>query len=89
VVASWFFVALAGAAIFVFRRREPAIPHLFRVPLYPIVPAIFVLSSAGVVVSSWFTGPPTARFGLAVMILGWVVFGVWSRSHGPSTQPAP
>ena len=79
VVASWFFVALAGAAIFVFRRREPASAKLFRVPLYPLVPAIFVLSSMGVVVSSWFTGPPTARYGLAVMIVGWAVFSFWSR----------
>ncbi len=81
VVASWFFVALAGAAIFVFRRREPQATQLFRVPGYPLVPAIFVLSSAGVVVSSWFTGPPTARYGLVVMILGWAVFSIWTRSR--------
>lgn len=81
VVASWFFVALAGAAVFVFRRREPAAPNLFRVPWYPLVPAIFVLSSAAVVVSSWITGPPTARYGLVVMILGWAVFGLWSRGR--------
>ena len=85
VVASWFFIGLAGAAVFVFRRREPATPGLFRVPFYPVVPAIFVLSSAGVVISSWLTGPPTARFGLLVMIVGWAVFAVWNRSkthHG-------
>ena len=81
VVASWFFVALAGAAIFVFRRREPEANGLFRVPGYPVVPAIFVLSSGGVVVSSWFTGPPTARYGLIVMILGWAVFSIWTRSR--------
>ena len=81
VVASWFFVALAGAAVFVFRQREPQATQLFRVPGYPVVPAIFVLSSAGVVVSSWFTGPPTARYGLMVMILGWAVFSIWTRSR--------
>lgn len=81
VVASWFFVALAGAAIFVFRRRETEPTGLFRVPWYPLVPAIFVLSSGGVVVSSWFTGPPTARYGLIVMILGWAVFNIWTRSR--------
>jgi APA family basic amino acid/polyamine antiporter len=81
VVASWFFVALAGAAVFVFRRREPAVAQLFRVPWYPLVPLIFVLSSAGVVVSSWITGPPTARYGLVVLILGWAVFQVWSKTR--------
>jgi APA family basic amino acid/polyamine antiporter len=81
VVASWFFIALAGAAVFVFRRREPEATRLFRVPWYPLVPAIFVLSSAGVVVSSWITGPPTARYGLIVMIIGWAVFSFWTRSR--------
>jgi basic amino acid/polyamine antiporter, APA family len=81
VVASWFFIGLAGAAVFVFRRREAAAANLFRVPLYPLVPAVFVLSSAAVVVSSWLTGPPTARYGLVVMILGWAVFAFWTRAR--------
>ena len=62
-----------------FRRRETQATQLFRVPWYPLIPAIFVLSSAGVVVSSWFTGPPTARYGLVVMIIGWAVFSFWTR----------
>jgi len=38
------FYALAVASVFVFRRRADYAPP-FRVPLYPIVPAIFILST--------------------------------------------
>jgi len=42
----WFFLLLVGAAVFVLRVREPDTRRPFRVPLYPLVPAIFCLSSA-------------------------------------------
>ena len=38
----WFFFLLAGIALFVLRRRAPDAPRPFRVPLYPVMPAIFV-----------------------------------------------
>jgi amino acid transporter len=45
------FYALAVAAVFVFRRRADYAPA-FRVPGYPLVPMIFILSSAYLVVNS-------------------------------------
>jgi APA family basic amino acid/polyamine antiporter len=40
----WFFFMLTGVALFVLRRTEPAIARPFRTPLYPLLPAIFVLT---------------------------------------------
>lgn len=48
----WFFFTLSGFALFVLRRREPAVPRPFRVPLYPLIPAIFVLTCVGLLYSS-------------------------------------
>jgi APA family basic amino acid/polyamine antiporter len=37
----WLFFLMSGAALFVLRRREPAMPRPFRVPLYPLLPLLF------------------------------------------------
>ena len=43
IFAQWIFYALAVASIFLLRRRPGYAPS-FRVPGYPVVPALFVLS---------------------------------------------
>jgi APA family basic amino acid/polyamine antiporter len=48
----WLFFMLSGVALFVLRRRDPAAPRPFRVPLYPVLPLLFVLSCAYVLYSS-------------------------------------
>lgn len=42
--AFWFFLFLVGVSVFVFRSRGAVAKGGFRVPLYPILPAIFCLS---------------------------------------------
>jgi len=41
----WGFFLLVGVSLFVLRRREPDVPRPYRVPLYPLTPAVFCLSS--------------------------------------------
>jgi amino acid transporter len=48
----WLFFMLSGIALFILRRRDPRAPRPFRVPLYPILPLVFVLSCAYVFYSS-------------------------------------
>jgi basic amino acid/polyamine antiporter, APA family len=48
----WLFFMLSGVALFILRRREPRMPRPFRVPLYPVLPLVFVLSCAYVFYSS-------------------------------------
>jgi basic amino acid/polyamine antiporter, APA family len=38
----WLFFLLAGVSLFVLRAREPHMPRPFKVPLYPILPIVFV-----------------------------------------------
>jgi APA family basic amino acid/polyamine antiporter len=47
------FFVLAGAAIFVLRRKHPGANRPVRVPGYPLVPLVFVLGEAGVVAGSY------------------------------------
>ena len=51
IFAAWIFYGLAGASLFVFRRRIPAASLPYRVPGYPWTPALFVLASAALVIN--------------------------------------
>jgi basic amino acid/polyamine antiporter, APA family len=69
----WGFFMLTGVALFVLRSREPDAPRPFRVPGYPVVPAIFVLSCASLLYSSLAYHREHALVGLAVLAAGAMV----------------
>lgn len=66
----WFFLLLVGIALFVLRAREPDAPRPFRVPLYPVLPAIFCLTSLYLLYSSIAYTGIGALAGIAVLAAG-------------------
>jgi basic amino acid/polyamine antiporter, APA family len=50
--AFWLFFLLSGVALFVLRQKEPDVQRPFRVPFYPIIPALFCLTCAYLLYSS-------------------------------------
>jgi amino acid transporter len=74
----WLFLTASGAALLVLRRRFPEAPRPFRVPGYPLVPLVFVASSAYVLYSSLAFVRVGAVAGLAVLGVG-VLLLVWLR----------
>jgi basic amino acid/polyamine antiporter, APA family len=80
VVSNWFFYGIAAASLFVIRRIDgPAAPK-FSVPFYPVIPALFVIASAVIVISSWISGPASSRYGLIITLIGWAGYAVWART---------
>jgi amino acid transporter len=77
----WGFFLLVGIAVFVLRRKEPNAPRPFRVPGYPVVPAIFVLTCAYLLYSSLAYHRVHALWGLAVLAIGGVVMLVGRRKQ--------
>ena len=69
----WGFFLLTGVSLFVLRVREPDAPRPFRVPGYPVVPAIFVLSCAWLFYNSLDYYRIHALVGLGVLAVGVVV----------------
>ena len=66
----WFFFLLVGIALFVLRRKEPDAERPFRVPLYPVTPLLFCLTSAYLLYSSLAYTGLGAFFGVAVLFAG-------------------
>jgi APA family basic amino acid/polyamine antiporter len=89
VAADWIFFGLTVAAVFVFRRRQPVASRsitTWRAPGYPVLPALFVLAAAFVMVSVVRTNPVRAGLGLALLATGVPAWLFWSRRRKP---PAP
>jgi amino acid transporter len=70
----WGFMVLVGVALFVFRLREPGVDRPFRVPLYPVVPALWVITALYMLYSSVAYTGWGGLLGLAVLAIGVPVY---------------
>ena len=82
----WFFFMMSGIALFVLRRKELTTHRPFRVPLYPVLPAVFVATCAYLLYSS-FAYAQSQKAGyvaLSVMLAGvlvWLLARMKNKSH--------
>ena len=70
IFSEWFFYALTAATVFVFRHREPDRPRPYSVAGYPVVPALFILAAAVLLVFSFIDQPFNSIAGAAVILCG-------------------
>ncbi|MEN3353680.1 MAG: hypothetical protein V7640_1838 [Betaproteobacteria bacterium] len=82
----WGFFLLVGVALFVLRAKEPEAPRPFRVPGYPVVPAIFVLMCGYLLYSSLIYHRTHALVGLAVLAIGAVILLIARRPAQSATR---
>ncbi len=80
VFTMWIFYGLAALSIFILRVRRPDLPRPFRCPGYPVVPALFVISSAGMITLS-LIGPDWKQnlLWVGVLVAGFPVYAVWNK----------
>ena len=80
VFGDWIFFGLIVATVFAYRRRDAATgvtPKVFRMPGYPVLPALFVMIAAYVVVSAIWSNPRNALLGALLIALGVPAFLFW------------
>jgi APA family basic amino acid/polyamine antiporter len=75
------FMGLAGAAVFVFRRKNPAAERPVRTWGYPVVPLIFVLISAAFALNTLLERPQQALPGLGLLGAGVVVYVAFKKKR--------
>jgi APA family basic amino acid/polyamine antiporter len=82
------FQALAVAAIFVLRRAQPGAPRPYRAWGYPLVPALYVVATVWLVVSTLIATPGRALAGLGLIALGLPVYALFTRRAGRESGAA-
>lgn len=78
VFAEWLFYMLTATTLFVYRRRDPDAIRPYRVWGYPLLPAVFIICSAAVLVSSFAGNLSGSLIGGALILLGLPLFE-WIR----------
>lgn len=71
--------ALTGAAIFRLRRERPDAPRPYRAWGYPVVPALFVASSAAIAINTIVEKPKESVAGLGLLAIGLPAYFLWRR----------
>jgi APA family basic amino acid/polyamine antiporter len=82
IFVSWLFYGLTTASLFVFRKSLPDAPRPYRAFGYPMIPLIFLLVTAALLVNTFVAAPRQAFEGVAVLLAGLPFYWYWSR-HAP------
>ena len=75
------FMSLAGVAIFVLRKKRPNAERLIKVPLYPVVPLIFVVISTAFVLNTLIERPQQALAGVVLLGIGFLAYVYFARKN--------
>jgi APA family basic amino acid/polyamine antiporter len=78
------FTALAVGALLILRRQEPTLPRPYRTPLYPFVPAFYLLVSAVIVGTALYERPVEGGLGIATVLAGTPLYLLWRKLSGNS-----
>jgi APA family basic amino acid/polyamine antiporter len=85
IFSEWIFYALVTAAIFILRRREPALARPYRTWGYPLVPAVFVTLAVLFLANTFFQQRRDLLWCLALIgsgIPAYYLWGLWQRRSG-------
>jgi basic amino acid/polyamine antiporter, APA family len=81
VSVDFIFFGLTGAALFVFRRRDPGQQVAFKTPLHPFTTGLFVAACAITVVATVWNSPINSLIGYAILLAGVPACLYWQRKN--------
>jgi basic amino acid/polyamine antiporter, APA family len=79
--ASWIFYGLVTSSVFVLRRKLKDTPRPYRTLGYPLVPLVFVLVSAWLVVNTFFEKRVESVTGIVLILIGLPVYAWFRRAR--------
>ena len=89
IFSSWLFYGLMTAALFVFRKKMPDAPRPYRAFGYPLIPMIFLLVTAALLVNTFVAAPREALRGVAVLAAGLPFYWYWARRPSAAETSRP
>ena len=85
IFTSWMFYGATVLGVVVLRWRMPELSRPYRVPGYPWIPMLFVLSAAFITVTTIVNRPRNAFYGIGLILLGlpfyWFLFRRSTADH--------
>jgi amino acid transporter/nucleotide-binding universal stress UspA family protein len=81
--------ALVNASLILIRRREPDLPRAYRVPLFPWLPALGVITNLSLVVFQFTFQPAAIVASLVWIAAGVIIFFAYTRYQVAPEEPAP
>ncbi len=86
VFAEWLFYMLTTSTVFFYRQKRPDLARPYRVWGYPVLPAIFVICAAAVLIWSYTGNLEGSMIGTGLILLGLPVFWI-VRKRYPTSVP--
>lgn len=81
IFVNWIFFGLVIASVFFIRRRLPQAEGVFRAWGYPLVPVLFLLTTAWLLITTLITAPARSAIGLGLVALGLPAYHFLSRNN--------
>ncbi len=81
IFAAWIFYALNTASVFILRRRLPDAERPYQTIGYPVVPLVFILVAAWLIVNTLTATPRQALAGLTIILMGLPVYWYWAQRN--------
>ena len=81
VSVDFIFFGLTGAALFVFRNRDPNQQVAFKAPLHPFTTGLFVAACALTVIATVWNNPVNSLIGYAILLAGVPACLYWQRKN--------
>ena len=88
IFAEWLFYMITATTVFVYRRRQPDLHRPYRVWGYPVLPALFIVAAAVLLVYSYATNLRNSLLGTGVILLGAPLFLYIRNRYGAPTTSA-
>jgi basic amino acid/polyamine antiporter, APA family len=79
IFASWILYGMATASVLVLRRNRPEMPRPYKTLGYPVVPIVFVLVAAALILSTLQKSPRESLLGLVLIAAGTPFYFYWKR----------
>ncbi len=89
VLGLWPFYGLCVLGLFRLRRLRPDLARPYRTPGYPVVPALFVLTTVAMVGNAAIERPREAAIGVGILLLGIPVYYAFKRAGRPAAATPP
>ena len=87
IFASWILYGMSAAAVLVLRRKRPDLPRPYRTVGYPLVPLLFILGSAVLILFTAYNRPRESFMGIGLILLGLPFYWNWRKRAARVNRP--